>query len=143
MSSKRKAITVSLITLGVDQLTKLLVYRFLSLRESVPVVGDFVRITFIKNPYGIFGLQFKVPFIPVTILAVCVVFLILYRSGMIPLALILGGAIGNLIDRLRFSAVIDFLDIGVRHFRWPVFNVADTAITVGILWIIIRGLKKK
>ncbi len=65
------------------------------------------------------------------------------HSSQIALGFIIGGAIGNLIDRVSFGHVIDFLDLGFREHRWPVFNVADIAITVGSAIIIWKLLKKE
>ncbi|MDI6840579.1 MAG: signal peptidase II [bacterium] len=139
----RKAIIVSLSVLGADQLSKLWVSSQFSQSQSVKVIGDFMRITLIQNPHAIFGLQVKLPFIPLVILAVCAVCLFLWRSRATALSFILGGAVGNLIDRIRIKAVIDFIDLGVSKLRWPVFNIADSCITIGILWLIIKGLKAK
>ena len=61
-------------------------------------------------------------------------------SFVLPLSFILGGAVGNLIDRLRLGEVIDFLDFAVASYHWPAFNVADSAITVGTIWLAIRML---
>ncbi|MCK4353038.1 signal peptidase II [candidate division WOR-3 bacterium] len=143
MSSKgKKIIIVTLIILGIDQLTKWLVLKHLSM-HSIPVIGNFMRFTLVQNFYGIFGLKFKIPFIPLTILAVCVLYVILCKFKVLALSLILGGALGNLIDRIRFGAVIDFLDFGIGKLRWFTFNVADAAITIGILWLLIASFKKK
>lgn len=137
----KKIIAISAAVLGVDQLTKFLVSKSF-VGPPVRVIGDFLRITHLQNPYAIFGLQYKIPLIPLTVLAICAILLILYKSKSLALSLILGGAIGNLIDRMRANAVIDWIDIGVGNLRWPVFNIADLAITIGIFWLIMRGIQK-
>ena len=122
-------------TLGLDQLTKWLVTSNLAWGESVPAEG-FFRLTYVHNTGSAFGI-FQGQGMILTIIAfVAVAAMIwLYRSSPIislpmraALGLQLGGAIGNLIDRLRLGFVVDFVDIG----PWPVFNVADSSIVVGI-----------
>jgi signal peptidase II len=63
-------------------------------------------------------------------------------SRVVPLGLIFGGAFGNLIDRMRSGEVVDFLDVGIGHARWPVFNVADSAVTVGVLILALSYLRR-
>jgi signal peptidase II len=61
----------------------------------------------------------------------------------IGLALVAAGAVGNVLDRLRFGAVVDFIDVGIRSVRWPVFNVADSAVTVGVAVLLLHGLLRR
>lgn len=123
------------IALGLDQLTKWLVTSNLEWGESLPAEG-FIRITFVQNTGSAFGLfqGYGVVLSIIAFFAVAVM-LFLYRSApalsvfmRIALGLQMGGAIGNLIDRLRLGYVVDFIDIG----PWPVFNIADSSIVVGI-----------
>lgn len=125
-----------------DVMTKTMVQRTLVLYDPVPVVGDVFRLTYIYNPGAAFGLHLgaysRFIFLTLTILAVVVLFL-WYRATpwhdrlrLVAIAAVSGGALGNMIDRLRSArGVVDFLDIGVGTVRWPVFNVADIAVTVG------------
>jgi signal peptidase II len=130
-----------------DQAAKLLVIKSLSLNESIPVLRGIFHISLVHNRGAAFGLlNNQVPvFIAATLLAIVLIALSLKNSKAnrlslynISLYLILGGALGNLIDRLLFGYVIDFLD-----FRfWPVFNIADSAITIGAVllgWCILRN----
>jgi signal peptidase II len=128
--------TIALAVAVVDQLTKLFVVSRLPYGASVPLFGS-VEITLVRNPGGAFGL-FQTAAIPLTIISLVVVagIVVISRRGgpLSPLvgtslALQLGGALGNLIDRLRYGHVVDFINLQV----WPIFNVADTAITIGIL----------
>ena len=127
---------VALAIAALDQLTKSIVASRLPYGASVPMLGP-VDITLVRNPGGAFGL-FQSSTIPLTIVSLVVVIgiVVLSRKGraLTPLvgaalALQLGGAIGNLADRLRLGYVVDFIDLRV----WPVFNVADIAVTGGIL----------
>lgn len=133
----------ALITLGLDQLTKALVMKDIASGETLVVIPDFFDLVNIKNRGAAFGFlnrsdiewQFWL-FLIATILAFWVIFklaketrarLLLFWS----LGLILGGALGNLIDRLRFRAVVDFLDFYIGQWHWPAFNIADSAICIG------------
>jgi len=138
---------VSLSILFLDQFTKLLAVRNLQLNQSAPLIKGVLHLTLIHNRGAAFGiLRNQVPlFISVSILAVISVFLALrnnqykkYSFYSVSLAFILAGALGNLIDRLRLGYVVDFLDLRI----WPVFNVADSAITIGAVllgWSILRA----
>jgi len=138
-------ITVAGAVVLLDQVTKALVLHHLPLHHSVPVVPGFFDLTHVHNPGGAFGFlagQDAVLRRSVFLLASsAAVGLILYFYHRLPegqrwlgaaLTLILGGALGNLIDRLRFGKVVDFLDVYLGRYHWPAFNVADSAITVGI-----------
>jgi signal peptidase II len=127
--------------LVLDQTTKWLASSRLDLGQPVALLGDFVRLTLVHNTGAAFGLfpGSRGPFIVVSLLAIGVVLYLFlretYRSIMnrVLLGCILGGAIGNLIDRVRLGWVIDFIDLGLGSARWPVFNVADSAVTLGVL----------
>jgi signal peptidase II len=107
-----------------------------------------LRLTHIRNPNAAFGLSFGrgVPLLPFALLAICILLLAFYKTGsrggvgLAGLSLVLGGALGNLIDRVRFREVVDFVDIGIGKFRWPVFNVADSCVTVGVILLILGSL---
>jgi len=146
MSSKYALllITVGVIVLS-DQITKLYVDAVMWPHQSITVIENYVDITYVRNPGGAFGLFARanreiVRPLLLGLTAVAVVIMILiYRSTppnrllvRLAFALIMGGAIGNLIDRLRFDEVIDFIDVHWFHYHWPAFNIADAAITVGV-----------
>lgn len=124
-----------------DQLTKALAASKLLLGAPVPVIGDVVRFTLVHNTGAAFGLfpGSRGPFIVISILAIAVVLYLFLRETYralhhrVLLGCILGGAIGNLIDRVRLGYVVDFVDIGAGSVRWPVFNVADSAVTLGVI----------
>lgn len=134
-----------------DQVSKRMVIESMFLGESIPVLGSFFRLTYIHNPGAVFGLRLggnvaHLIFAGVALIVVAVMWLRLApgeRVASAGLALVLGGAVGNVIDRVRFGAVVDFLDFGFGSFRWWVFNVADASVTVGAgLLILGCGLLK-
>ncbi|MFP4348370.1 MAG: signal peptidase II [Thermodesulfobacteriota bacterium] len=128
-----------------DQITKAVILNQLPLYRSIPVIPGLFNITHIHNPGGAFGfLAEQSPWVRKTVflfMSSAAVVLVLYFYHNTPkthpwlsagLALIFGGAIGNLIDRFRFGKVVDFLDFYLGSAHWPAFNVADSAITVGV-----------
>jgi signal peptidase II len=138
---------------AVDLLTKSLVQRELAFRESVGVLGQVVRLTYIVNEGAAFGLYLgdasKTIFLVLSSLAATLV-LGVYVYGeeegwlkRFALALILGGALGNIHDRIRFGSVVDFIDIGLGSYRWPIFNVADIAVTVGAILLGLAYLRRE
>ncbi len=130
---------IALAVVILDQATKYAVTSRLPLGSSVPVIGDLVYLTSVRNPGGAFGsFQSATGLLTLITVATAIgIAVLIKRSPRLPipmamsLALLLGGAVGNLIDRLRFRHVIDFIDFRV----WPVFNVADSAITIAIIFL--------
>ena len=148
-----------LVIVVLDQLTKFLVVSSMDLYESIPVLGDFLRLTYIRNPGGAFGLRWghiAVYYVAAGLVIVWISWHI-WREGhnrrlsMWALTLILSGALGNLVDRVLQGEVVDFIDceffdltvpsfdFGILHHggmamdRWPTFNIADSAVTIGVI----------
>ncbi|HEV8243091.1 MAG TPA: signal peptidase II, partial [Nitrospirales bacterium] len=132
-----------------DQLTKWQVTRTMRLHESISIIPDLFSITYIRNSGAAFGILagshsgFRLVFFGITsALALALLGTIYARLspadwlGRVSVAAIFGGAVGNLIDRVRFGEVIDFLDFSLLGYHWPAFNVADAAITVGVCFLI-------
>lgn len=146
MSRKAKLVVGLLITIiFLDQLTKWLIDRTMPLYRSVPIIDGFFNLTYIRNTGAAFGIlagsgaTFRLPFLMLfSLLAIGFILVMLRRlpereTGLISaLAFILGGAIGNLIDRFAYGEVIDFLDFYWASYHWPAFNIADSFITVGV-----------
>lgn len=141
---------------GLDQLVKVLVTHRLGLFEVVVVIPGLFNLTYIRNPGAAFGLLGELGpnaalliFGGATALAV-VALGYLYFSTSAELAwtrwgiaLVLGGALGNLIDRIRLREVIDFIDLHWGSYHWPAFNVADSAITIGVVLIVLDTLFRR
>jgi signal peptidase II len=148
---------ISLSTVALDQISKVQIMQTMRLHESIPVVSEFFSLTYIRNPGAAFGLlassgqTFRLIFFGLTsVFALGLLGMIFFRLrqddwiGQLSIAVILGGAIGNLLDRVRFGEVIDFLDFYVNGYHWPAFNVADAAISVGVFFLILHfALEKK
>ncbi len=151
-----RLILVSGTVVLVDQVTKYLIMRYLELHEHIVVIENFFNINHVLNPGGAFGFfatqslgvrRFVFLFLS-SLVALFVVWLyqrtaqtLIFLSW--GLALIFGGAMGNLIDRFRFGQVVDFLDFYLGTAHWPAFNVADSAITVGMAILLYHVLLNK
>jgi signal peptidase II len=127
-----------------DQVSKYAILNNIQENESISVVGKWFWLTHVHNTGGAFSL-FQARNSVFILIAVAAVAALIYayhnyqRDNLYvsaALALALGGAIGNLIDRIRFGYVVDFFDIRI----WPVFNIADSAITIGILFLAVQYL---
>ncbi len=133
-------ITALIIT--ADQISKSLIKSTMTLYDVIPVIPGFFQLNYITNKGMAFGINLPVGisfFSGISLIITCFLVWILWcerKNNLlmrISLALILGGAIGNLIDRILFGEVIDFFDFMVGDFHWYIFNIADSAVTVGII----------
>ena len=140
-----RVLFVSAILVLADQVSKAIVVRTMSLYESVPVIENFFHFTYITNDGMAFGIDFPFGyFIFSLVSALLTIFLFWYLWSVrndslvirLGLAMIIAGAVGNLIDRLMLGEVIDFLDFMVGNFHWYVFNLADSYVTVGMVLIL-------
>ncbi len=147
---------VSLAVLFLDQWTKGLVTRMLDVHQSRPVIADVFDLTYVRNTGAAFGLFASVDSsIKAAMLnsVAVVVFLVVSAYALrsshrsvrlqVGLALILGGAVGNLLDRVRFGYVVDFLDFSISGHHWPAFNLADSAICIGVGLLFLDMLGKE
>lgn len=146
-----RVIWISCVIIALDQLTKFWIQSTFALYESIEVLGDFFRLTFIENPGMAFGLRFAGPwfFTAFSFIASIAIIIMIYRmrnEKLMPrfaLALVLGGAVGNLIDRFLNQKVVDFLDFGFSSYRFPIFNIADTAVSIGMAVLLYQILLEK
>jgi len=156
--SARAKLTVAWVAsiVAADQVTKLLVDRWMPLHHSIPVIEGFFNLTYIRNTGAAFGIfagsaaAFRLPFLIIfSLIAIGFVVTMIRRlpddqTGLITaLAFIMGGAVGNLIDRIAYGEVIDFLDFYWGPYHWPAFNLADSFITVGVLISVFYLIKAK
>ena len=144
-----KILFVSAVLVLADQISKTVVRNTMSLYESIPVIPEFFHLTYVTNDGMAFGINF--PFGIYVFSAISIIFTgflfwylwsikddeIVVRTGV---ALILAGAIGNLIDRIFLGEVVDFLDFMIGDFHWYVFNLADSCVTVGLGFVLYDSL---
>jgi signal peptidase II len=145
-------VLISLLVVGLDRLSKLWVVHHVNPGGAITVVPRAFRITHVMNTGAAFSLfsesaspeLVRNSLIGFSIFAVLVVLVLLWRVGRtltitsVALALILGGAIGNMYDRIRYGYVVDFLEVHIIHYHWPDFNVADSCIVIGALLLMLE-----
>ena len=136
-----------------DQISKYIVLKSIEIHSSIPMISGFFNLVHTRNRGMAFGM-FNRPgsdlgyYLLLSATFVAVILILFWFSRLKQeermlapgLSLILGGAIGNLIDRVRLREVIDFLDFYIGPYHWPAFNVADSAITVGTFWVVLSLL---
>ena len=150
----RKLILIFLACVGLDMWSKKYMAGWLALGQTKSVIPGFFQFTLVHNKGAAFGVGsgWSTPFFLLfSVVAIVIVAIMFYqlkaheKLSAIGLAMILGGAFGNIVDRIRLGYVVDFLDVYVKNHHWPVFNVADSVITIGavLLGIEILFLSKK
>ncbi|MCF8216298.1 MAG: signal peptidase II [Chlorobium sp.] len=144
--------TLASIIVVVDQFTKKLAVMFLRERESITIISDWLKLTYAENKGIAFGVEFAPQLVMITLVSAISIIVVIYvlRSGnrsrlfLLPFSLIFGGGIGNLIDRITVGSVIDFIHfdlyqgfiMGSWVSLWPIFNIADSAITIGACMLV-------
>ncbi len=139
-----------------DQVTKYIVNTSMLLHDSIPIINGLFNFTYVKNPGAAFGFLSGAPpffrsvfFIGVTVAAIMLILYYIRKTKTeeplltTSFSLIMGGAVGNLIDRVRFGEVIDFLDLYIGPHHWPAFNIADSAISVGAILLVYDMIHRK
>ena len=146
---------ISMLVLALDQFTKLLIVNTMEIHQSIPILPDLLYMTYIQNPGTAFGFMsnmealVRIPFFIVATAGAT--FIVYVYQRMIPherlltriaLGLVWGGALGNLVDRLLYGKVIDFIEVRYHEIQWfpYIFNVADSCITVGLVYLLIEFL---
>jgi signal peptidase II len=153
--NKKPYFYIMLAIIAVDQASKWLVARTVSLETTRDIIKGFFRIWHVRNSGAVWGFfsGHGNKLVPMLITALAIVALLIVaifflrtpgrnRLELTAYSFILGGALGNIIDRLRLGFVVDFLDVYIRSHHWPTFNAADSCITIGVLllaWSIWRG----
>jgi signal peptidase II len=139
------------IVLLLDQVTKYVVEARIRLHDVIIVIPGFFNLTHVRNKGAAFGILSSLPevwrsafFIAVTIIAVAAIILLIRKTHerlpVYAFSLIAGGAVGNVIDRMRYGEVVDFIQWYVKSYYWPSFNVADSAISIGVALLVVEML---
>ncbi|CAB1275140.1 signal peptidase II [Candidatus Nitrosacidococcus tergens] len=149
-----KWLNLSLLIIVADQIAKYLAEANLSLYQPVAIF-PFFNLTLAHNPGAAFSFLADAGgwqrwfFLAIALMVSCILFIWLYKTKnnnlkeSLPISLILGGAIGNIIDRFIHGYVIDFIDLYYKNWHWPAFNIADSAITVGVTFLVINSLAQR
>jgi signal peptidase II len=146
---------VAALVILVDRITKRWVTRHIAEGDAITVIPGVFRISHVQNPGAAFSLFTDTPhpeltrwmLIAFSLLAAIVVLVVLLRVGRrfsltaVSMALVLGGAVGNVWDRLRYATVVDFLEVHIVHYHWPDFNVADSAIVIGGILLLLDSVR--
>ena len=147
---RKRIVRVSLTVLFIDIISKLLISHFMIVNESIDVINNFLYLTYVKNDGVAFSLLGGNR---VFIIIMCLIILgfIIYYIGnnkinlldSIGFGLVIGGALGNLIDRVIYGYVIDFIDIYLFDYNYPIFNIADMGVVIGVIIILISSFMKE
>lgn len=144
-------ILLSIILLTLDQISKILVIKLLSFKEPITIIKNFFYLTYIQNKGAAFSILTGERILLILISIIIIIYLINYikknkpqtKLDYISISLVIGGALGNLIDRIIRGSVVDFLDFHIFSYNFPVFNLADTFITIGVILLIINLNRKE
>ena len=146
----KKVIAISSISFLIDRITKIIVCSILKTGESIPIIKNFFSITLAKNTGVAFSLlEGKIDIVIIVTLIVLFLIIDMLRKNNIKenekkyYALMIGGALGNLLDRIIYGYVIDFLDFKIINYNYPIFNIADSCIVIGMILLLINSIKEK
>lgn len=152
--NKNKVYLTSVIILLIDQIVKLLIKTNMNLNEEISIIPNFFSIQYLKNTGAAFSILENQTILLAITSIICISVIIYYlkkeenltTAMYLSFGLVLGGILGNLIDRIVYQGVIDFLSFQIFNYNFPVFNIADIGITIGVLLLIIiyisRDIKK-
>lgn len=144
-------IIISIILLCIDQISKLLVVNLLTKTNSITIIKNFFYLTYINNDGAAFSILVGKRIFLILIAVLVIVMLIRYikknniqnKLELVSLALIIGGSLGNLMDRVVRGYVIDFLDFKLFNYNFPIFNLADTFIVIGVFLLLLKEIRKE
>lgn len=141
---------VCIISIIVDQIIKFIIKANMNIADTINIIPNFFRITFLKNEGAAFSILSgnRLLFIFITVLVLILFYFFLLKNKKIIktkqllYGLLLGGIIGNFIDRILYGYVIDYLDFNIGSYNYPVFNIADSLIVISIIWLIVLSVKE-
>lgn len=144
-------IILTILVILVDFFSKYIVSKLMTVNETINLIDNFFRITYVKNTGAAFSIFSNNTILVIIISVIVIGFLLFYiyknkgnnKLENVSYAFILGGAIGNLIDRLVYGYVIDFLDFEILSYDAPIFNLADTFIVIGVILFLINTLRSR
>lgn len=144
-------IIISIILLCIDQISKLLVVNLLTKTDSITIIKNFFYLTYINNDGAAFSILVGKRILLILIAVLVIVMLIRYikknntqnKLELVSISLIIGGSLGNLMDRVIRGYVIDFLDFKIFNYNFPIFNLADTFIVIGVFLLLLKEIRKE
>ena len=144
-------IIISIILLCIDQISKLLVVNLLTKTDSITIIKNFFYLTYINNDGEAFSILVGKRIFLILIAVLVIVMLIRYikknniqnKLELVSISLIIGGSLGNLMDRVIRGYVIDFLDFKIFNYNFPIFNLADTFIVIGVFLLLLKEIRKE
>ena len=144
-------IIISIILLCIDQISKLLVVNLLTKTDSITIIKNFFYLTYINNDGAAFSILVGKRIFLILIAVLAIVMLIRYikknniqnKLELVSISLIIGGSLGNLMDRVVRGYVIDFLDFKIFNHNFPIFNLADTFIVIGVFLLLLKEIRKE
>lgn len=144
-------IIISIILLCIDQISKLLVVNLLTKTNSITIIKNFFYLTYINNDGAAFSILVGKRIFLILIAVLVIVMLIRYikknniqnKLELVSISLIIGGSLGNLMDRVVRGYVIDFLDFKIFNYNFPIFNLADTFIVIGVFLLLLKEIRKE
>lgn len=144
-------IIISIILLCIDQISKLLVVNLLTKTNSITIIKNFFYLTYINNDGAAFSILVGKRIFLILVAIIVIIMLIHYikknniqnKLEIVSLALIIGGSLGNLMDRVVRGYVIDFLDFKIFNYNFPIFNLADTFIVIGVILLLLKEIRKE
>ena len=144
-------IIISIILLCIDQISKLLVVNLLTKTDSITIIKNFFYLTYINNDGAAFSILVGKRIFLILIAVLVIVMLIRYikknniqnKLELVSISLIIGGSLGNLMDRVIRGYVIDFLDFKIFNYNFPIFNLADTFIVIGVFLLFLKEIRKE
>lgn len=144
-------IIISIILLCIDQISKLLVVNLLTKTDSITIIKNFFYLTYINNDGAAFSILVGKRIFLILIAVLVIVMLIRYikknniqnKLELVSISLIIGGSLGNLMDRVIRGYVIDFLDFKLFNYNFPIFNLADTFIVIGVFLLLLKEIRKE
>ncbi len=149
MKTREKIYSIAAITIMIDQVIKLLIRTKMELNSSIPIIPNIFNLTYVENKGAAFSILQNTQILLIIIGLVFLYIIDYYikkekkfsKLSIVSLGLIIGGIIGNLVDRILLHAVVDYLDFTLINF--PIFNIADSCITIGVILFIISTIKEE
>ena len=146
----KKVYIIALISLIIDQIVKILVSNYLILGQTTKIINNFFYLTYVQNTGAAFSILIGYRYILIIITLIFLYYLYKYtkkqtnpnKLAILSHGLLLGGIIGNLIDRIIYGYVIDYLDFMIFNYNFPIFNLADTFIVIGCIILVINSYVK-